>query len=1024
MSRADYDVFMSPLPPLKPTVTDGEARRLDYPVGYNISYMPRSYEGISFEQLRMLADTDYLTRTCIETRKDQVSKLVVHFGLKKEDVDEPDSKVKKRSKSDSRVDDVRKFFDRPDGEHDFHEWMRLWFEDQLVADCASLLVGRDPKSQKVTRFVPTDGGIIGIRLGPDGTTPKAPFTAYQQIVKGQILCDLNTNQLVYMPRNLRTHRVYGMSPVEQIIFMINLGLRRDVSRLAEYTSGTIPDAIAQVPPDWSPDQIERFQRAFDAALEGNLAARRMLRFIPSLGEKGPGQITFAKKDMLLDQFEEWRARIVAFCFSLPPTAFVKMMNRASGQQQQRQALEEGFEPSKVWILEKLNYLIQAPQYLNFPDIEASFDDDVEVDPLVQAQVDKIYISCGKSSVDELRIRDGEEPWGIGPFILTQTGPIMLDDVKSGDGRVKPGAPKPMLPPANGANGGAPGAKTPPAKPPLSESRAKSAEVANKFAEALAKAEKKKIVVTTGKLPARVEKRIGRLAGVLGRFLKKQGKAIAAKVADHYAEVTKTDEDEIDRIVRSIELEWDAIVTSSQSAIEETAQEVARDVLVEVGVTDKAVFDQVNQAAVDFARDRAAEMVGMKWDGDTLIENPNPRWAITDTTRDALRDTVTRAFEDGLGPQALEDSIADSFQFSETRAEMIARTELAKAQIQGALLSAASTGIEMKKASILGSMHDGDDECDDAADDGEIDLDETFSTGDDGPPYHPNCCLPGTLVAACDRVTKQFRRRFHGEVAVIRVASGEELSITKNHPVLTDQGWVNAGCLKKGVYLAYAGEQVRMLMSVSPNHNLMPALAEDVFSAALKAGGLATCSMPVTAEDFHGDGTADTEVEIVLAEGTLENKGQFHPTQHISENSLGFAHGRGMAFPSVRSFVEFSERSLPPASSIVSEGSNKLSLAGRHESVGCCLADSDLPDGQTEVVESIANSAAVRSDHPTEINRRLSGHIEFVEITDVGVAEFDGHVYNLQTDSSYYLANGLIVHNCVCDLVITYAAEAE
>jgi len=89
-----------------------------------------------------------------------------------------------------------------------------------------------------------------------------------------------------------------------------------------------------------------------------------------------------------------------------------------------------------------------------------------------------------------------------------------------------------------------------------------------------------------------------------------------------------------------------------------------------------------------------------------------------------------------------------------------------------------------------------------------------------------------------------------------------------------------------------------------------------------------------------------------------------------------------------------------------------------------LADSDLPDGQTEVVESIANSAAVRSDHPTEINRRLSGHIEFVEITDVGVAEFDGHVYNLQTDSSYYLANGLIVHNCVCDLVITYAAEAE
>jgi hypothetical protein len=47
----------------------------DYPVGYNYIYTPRSYEPVTFEELRALASNEALTRLAIETRKDQIEKL-------------------------------------------------------------------------------------------------------------------------------------------------------------------------------------------------------------------------------------------------------------------------------------------------------------------------------------------------------------------------------------------------------------------------------------------------------------------------------------------------------------------------------------------------------------------------------------------------------------------------------------------------------------------------------------------------------------------------------------------------------------------------------------------------------------------------------------------------------------------------------------------------------------------------------------------------------------------------------------
>jgi hypothetical protein len=74
-------------------------------------------------------------------------------------------------------------------------------------------------------------------------------------------------------------------------------------------------------------------------MEGNLSARRKMKFIPALK-----QLDFPKKDMLKDEFDEWLARIVCFAFSISPSALIKQVNRASGEQMADTAKEEGLMP--------------------------------------------------------------------------------------------------------------------------------------------------------------------------------------------------------------------------------------------------------------------------------------------------------------------------------------------------------------------------------------------------------------------------------------------------------------------------------------------------------------------------------------------------------------------------------------------------------------------------------------------------------------------------------------------------------
>jgi portal protein len=334
--------FFGPGQPLPPAAQDeAHGRAWDFPVNYNISTRPRGEERIDFPTLRALADNYDLVRLAIETRKDQMGKL--RWTVQRRDT----------GKQDDQAKQIEAFLQTPDGEHDFLDWSRMVLEDLLVIDAPAVFIQRTRGGQ-VFALEQIDGATIKRVLDSRGRTPAPPDPAYQQIIKGLPATDYSRDELVYKPRNPRIHKVYGYSPVEQLILIVNIGLRRESHQLAFYTAGNVPDMLIGVPATWNPDQIAKYQKYWDQLMAGDLDARRQARFVP--GDMKPQNLR--PETALFDMFDEWLARVVCYCFSLPPTAFVKQQNRATAESAQEAAIQEGLAPLMEWKVSLMNRLIR------------------------------------------------------------------------------------------------------------------------------------------------------------------------------------------------------------------------------------------------------------------------------------------------------------------------------------------------------------------------------------------------------------------------------------------------------------------------------------------------------------------------------------------------------------------------------------------------------------------------------------------------------------------------------------------
>jgi hypothetical protein len=283
-----------------------------------------------------------------------------------------------------------------------------------------------------------------------------------------------------------------------------------------------------------------------------------------------------------------------------------------------------------------------------------------------------------------------------------------------------------------------------------------------------------------------------------------------------------------------------------------------------------------------------------------------------------------------------------------------------------------------------------------------------------PPLHPNC-LPGdALVLPAGRVTGATARIYDGELVEIRTLNHKVFTATPNHPVLTDRGWIPVGLVDQGSYVVGTMGGKGVLLGDKHNQN-MPSRIQDVAEAFLGAREVSARKMPVTAEDFHGDGLG-SEVAVV---GTYRNLGGRLDASLRQERREVLLQGADVRRGPL--VLLSPSQQGPGAYGATSDGG--VSRFGQPAPfLGAGLSHSQIHAG-TSVASFDASFAEDSTYGPAAdavgFGDRLlahSGLVQLDQVIEVRRYPFIGHVYNLETTEGWYIGNGIVSHNCRCELV--------
>lgn len=272
------------------------------------------------------------------------------------------------------------------------------------------------------------------------------------------------------------------------------------------------------------------------------------------------------------------------------------------------------------------------------------------------------------------------------------------------------------------------------------------------------------------------------------------------------------------------------------------------------------------------------------------------------------------------------------------------------------------------------------------------------------------CFPGDTVVSGPSATRHFSRRYEGQFVELSFASGQLLTATPNHPVLTSKGWVAAGLLNEGddVIRCNDAEGITRLI---PDDYQVPALIEDVATSLGISGGVITKTMPVAPEDFHGDGRG-SKIAVVLADRHLRNRIHVSLSQPSRQKRLIGA-GVGAALLTCdRPTAQDIKTPLITFDSIDQGIGDSLTGLRRSSLRGDTIHLGQGSHFDPRSSQSTSNGRPTHTEFFSQLLRRGSRLISLDQVSGVQFRNVVGHpVYNLSTRSGWYVASGVIVHNC-------------
>lgn len=330
-----------------------------------------------------------------------------------------------------------------------------------------------------------------------------------------------------------------------------------------------------------------------------------------------------------------------------------------------------------------------------------------------------------------------------------------------------------------------------------------------------------------------------------------------------------------------------------------------------------------------------------------------------------------------------------------------------------------------------------------------------------PPAHINCLTADTLVSTCNGVSNIYKRTYEGTLVEIITKSGRSITVTPNHPILTRTGWKAAGqidCFDKLVCVSEG-------FDIGDHHkDNVVAKIGDLFAAADVSSdpGFVAIS-PTTTKDFHGDGT-NGEVNVISVDSFAWNAIRKILSKNRKYKFLINRKIAGFSFLSFGSFKKFFWRYFSSSNSVMSLLCERIFFFVRisiHSGLllfrpvpgSSVLSIDDSMNNRRGAFQNISNSFNANTGNVKIIDSLKRGLFKFLYpsrrnnnaassqnsndwlfaksefLPDIACAdsvngiEFDDvvdlrlrknvfcHVYNLENVNNWYVANGIITHNC-------------
>lgn len=332
--------------------------------------------------------------------------------------------------------------------------------------------------------------------------------------------------------------------------------------------------------------------------------------------------------------------------------------------------------------------------------------------------------------------------------------------------------------------------------------------------------------------------------------------------------------------------------------------------------------------------------------------------------------------------------------------------------------------------------------------------------------HPNCLVPGGTVLA-EGVMAHSCREYDGPVITLVTSKGNRITVTPNHPILTTEGFIPAGMLQENQKIIETTGEYGRFMGEAPDNINIPTAVENISHSIIQTCGGTAVRVIGSAVQFHGDGIADSEVNVVFSKRFRVRKGDVLRCEPIGKPGFPAAHFRRGLFFAKSAIFQVLQRALHSANSIMGRfgfggGIEAVSVEGKQatdigegtSAFGGNLSKSkpllmqhqeflkffrsglNVPRGYIkEFLARFPGKKSIVHHGPLDgvfgyaemlrhlrisdplaaegLQRLLCQNVLVIsDLVHVNTSEYHGKVYNMQTKYGFYTYNSIVTHNCL------------